>query len=485
MIRPRRRSRMLTGDWRCALAGLMLLGAQFGAASAQQPAGRGSTVHYRRDQVLPPSSPQPHPVAAKVVPISLDAVFRLARDQNGQVQIAREKLHEAFLEQQFAAKRWLPEIHMGVGGWRHNGGIQDFQGNLVRSNYTGALMGMEARGKMDMRDTIYSRLDAERKVWQQHAELSKFSSDQLLDAATTYIDLLAARSAEAIGLEAEAKLRSLLDQARNLEKVDPGVRVEVARVESELGAQQILTRRLREGASAAVAKLIYLLGLDPASELLAQEPQIVPFTLVPSQASAQALVETALQRGPGVQEMSTILGVLEDMRAKNNSPVHWLPVVEMTMGEGAFGAGQGWGTNWENRWDLGLSARWNLTELITSRERKRLADVKIQQAYLGYNDLRGKLTLGVQEACGALHSTRDQLELATRQIQHAQESYDLSDQRLRENIKGRSPSEVLLAIRALLGARLSYLHAVRDHDKAQIRLFVLTGGVDPSSLSSR
>ena len=418
---------------------------------------------------------KPAQLGPKAVPIGLDAVLCLARDQNGQVRLAREKLAEAFAEQDLAAKRWLPEISVGIGYWRHEGGIQDFDGNLLRSSYGSVFAGLEVRNRLDIRDAIFQRLDAARKVWQQQGELSKFTSEQLLDAATTYIDLLAARSAEAIALEAEAKLSRLLVQADSLEKVDPGVRVEVARVEAELGAQRMLTRRLREGASAAAAKLIYLLGLDPASELVLLERQMVAIRLVDVRQSNEALVETALRNGPGVQELQAILGLLEESRAKGDSPLHWLPTLEVRMADGGFAAGPGSRLDWESRWDVGVQARWNLTEFITGRERKRLADLKIQQAHLSYQDLRAKLTLGVYEAAEAIRSTEDQMNLAVRQIAHAEESYNLSDLRLRENIKGRSPSEVLLATRALLGARLGYLHALRDHDKAQLRLFVFTG----------
>ncbi len=411
----------------------------------------------------------------RFVPISLDAVLCLARDQNGQVRIAREKVQEAYVEQELARKRWLPELSVGADYWRHDGGIQDFYGNLIKSTYGGALAGVDVRGKFDIREVVFQRLEAERRIWQQQGELSRFTSDQLLDAASTYIDLLAARTAEAIGIEAEYKLERLLKQAKDLENVDSGVRVEVARVEAELGAQKILTRRVREGARSAVAKLIYLLGLDPVSELIVQETQMPPLRLVDTGQPSKILVETALQSGPGVQELQAILGLLEDMRAKGESPLHWLPTVQVTLGEGAFGAMPGSQTDWANRWDIGVQARWNVTELMTGRQRKRLADLKIQQAYLNYQDMRGKLTLGVQEACEAVHSATEQMDFAAVQIQHAEESYKLSDMRLRENIKGRSPSEVLLAIRALVGARVSYLHALRDLDKAQIRLFVLTG----------
>ena len=54
----------------------------------------------------------------------------------------------------------------------------------------------------------------------------------------------------------------------------------------------------------------------------------------------------------------------------------------------------------------------------------------------------------------------------------AEDAHQLSLSRLRENIKGSSPSEVLMSIRALAGARLNYLQSLRDFDKAQLRLFV-------------
>src|SRR5262249_18791283 len=68
-----------------------------------------------------------------------------------------------------------------------------------------------------------------------------------------------------------------------------------------------------------------------------------------------------------------------------------------------------------------------------------------------------------------------QVELAQKHIQFAEESHKLSDQRFKQNIKGRSPSEVLLALRSLGGARLEYIQAVRDLNRAQLRLFVLVG----------
>ena len=75
--------------------------------------------------------------------------------------------------------------------------------------------------------------------------------------------------------------------------------------------------------------------------------------------------------------------------------------------EGAFGAGPGSQSTWDNRWDMGLHVKWSLTEALTARERRRIADAQTHQARLSYQDLRAKLTLGVQEAREACLSGQD------------------------------------------------------------------------------
>src|SRR6478752_6370764 len=77
--------------------------------------------------------------AGKPIPICLDTVLRLAQDQNGQVRLARMRLDDAENDQVWANKHWLPDLSVGMGAARHEGGIQDFQGNLVKSSYGSAI----------------------------------------------------------------------------------------------------------------------------------------------------------------------------------------------------------------------------------------------------------------------------------------------------------------------------------------------------------
>jgi hypothetical protein len=61
------------------------------------------------------------------------------------------------------------------------------------------------------------------------------------------------------------------------------------------------------------------------------------------------------------------------------------------------------------------------------------------------------------------------------QIKSAKDAYDRSMYRLTNKIKGATPSEVLLAIRSQAGAYLGYLSAIREYDRAQIRLLIFLG----------
>ena len=449
-------------------------------ASNQRFQGSVDAKPVSRPILRPLGASQPpamRPVADPVpaTGLSLDLVLGLARDRNGQIRLAREKLQEAQAQHELNTSRWLPDILIGPSFYRHDGGIQDFQGNLLQSSFGSVFAGAEVRSKLDWRDGQFRRLESERQVHQRRGDLTQVASDKLLDAATTYIDLLAARTAEVASWQMEKRLEVLLDQATKLAEVDPGVRIEAIRVESELGAQRLFVRKFREGTRSAASKVLYLIGSDPTGEVAILDRQLTQIGLVDIQQPLHAMIEQSQRNGPGVQELQKLLTVIESTRAKVGGPGRFLPSLEIVAAEGGFGAGPGTNLNWANRFDLGMNFRWNLTDLCNANHHQRLAESKVEQARLGYQDLRAKLTLGVQEAYEVMHSSLEQMEIASKQIQHAEETLRLSEERLKMNIKGRSPGEVLLAHRALFGARMSYLNALRDYDKAQVRLFVLLG----------
>ena len=301
----------------------------------------------------PPTPPAAVPIPANVLTLSLDTVLRLAQDQNGQVRLARLRLEEACARQALAEKHWLPEVTVGPSYYRHEGGIQDFQGNLVKSSYGSVYGGMEVRGKLDLRDQAVKRIEAERNAVVRRGDLSKLSSEELLSAASVYVDTLAARTGEAVARDTEHRLAEILVQARKLAAVDPGVGIEAVRAETEIEAHKVLARKLSEQFESAKMKLLYSLGMPVTTEVALLD-EITLFKLVDERQSAEVLVDRALRDGPGIAELSQLLGLLDRLRSEADCAKKWIPTMEVVVGEGAFGAGPGSRLDWDNRLDAGV-----------------------------------------------------------------------------------------------------------------------------------
>src|SRR5262249_50699381 len=151
----------------------------------------------------------------------------------------------------------------------------------------------------DLRELTYQRLVAERSLWQERGELSKITYEVLVDAATTYIDMLTARSSELIALEIQNELESLLSRTEKMAVAEPGARIIAARVRSALAGLKQNTVHAREEFARAAAKLTYLLGLDPCAVLVPLDQQLIPLELVDAGLPLCDLVAQVLANGPG------------------------------------------------------------------------------------------------------------------------------------------------------------------------------------------
>lgn len=443
----------------------------------QLPAPRSSSVIAK-----PAEGPAVVAAEHKTLPISLDTVLRLAEDQNLQVGQARLRVDEAQAQYELACRSWMPNVFLGAGYFRHEGGIQLQQGQNIHSSTGSMLSGLDVQSTMDLREYAYQKVNAQRKEWQQRAEVSRLTSETLLDAANTYVDLLTAQTGRAIVLEIEKDLNSLLDRANKLAETEPGARVEVSRIRAEIEGRRQNARHLERQAAGASAKLVYLLGLEPCTELVACDQTLAPYNLVDVTPSCCELVQLAITHGPGINELARLVAIIDDAIAQSKGCGQYLPIFEMRMIEGAFGAAPGGGLSWDNRWDGYLQMRWNLTDLCNKCEKRRIADAQRQQAHLAFEDLKAKLAAGVQEARETILGGSEEIRSGIEQVRYAQDARELSRKRLDGNVPGATPSEVLLSLQSVGLAQINYVTAIRDYDKAQLRMLILTGGAHGAAL---
>jgi outer membrane protein TolC len=442
-------------------------------ASAKVPAEAASPVTRAvQHETLP--APAAVQAAPNVIPIDLDAVMRLAEGQNRQIALARERLHESQIERELSAGAWLPKVYAGIGYYRHEGGIQNEDGTLTHSSFGTLFPGVEICTEYDVKEATFRRVDACRKLWQQRGEVTKVTNETLLDAANTYIDLLAARRGETVGREIDKYADDLLKRAEKL-NTDGSLKFVVEGLKAEAAGRAQALRKLHQQGDAAAMKLAYLLGLPPDAQLVPTDRTFAPIDLVDAGPPEEVLIRQAVTTGPGVRELEGLLDTIHGGMAELEGPKKFMPTLRLSAIEGAFGAGPGSRLDWDNRFDLGIQARWNLTEFLTAREQKQLARSKLDQAHLTYDDLKAKLTLGVREARAAILTGQQQVVSGGEMVRHASETYRLSNLRLTENAPGSSTNEVLQAVRGLEQAHAIYLQSIREYNKAQIRLTLLLG----------
>src|SRR5439155_12907568 len=133
---------------------------------------------------------------------------------------------------------------------------------------------------------------------------------------------------EAVTLQSENSLADLLKQAEGLAKTLPVAEVDVVRIQGEVHGQRQLRRKFQENARAAEAKLIYLLGLDPASELAVMDRQLAAFVLANADLPVDELVALAMQNGPAVREMEGLLQLVHQANDKSQGLSQYLPVFD-------------------------------------------------------------------------------------------------------------------------------------------------------------
>jgi hypothetical protein len=270
------------------------------------------------------------------------------------------------------------------------------------------------------------------------------SADALMEAANTYVDLLTARATAAVTARMEAKLEHLLQKVTPADKPPKEPTIEVVRIQAELEGLHLQMRKSREAAVIAAARLIYLLGLDPASAVTSMEQELVPLAFIDEKAPLESLVSQAMRQGPGIREMDAEIQSVNESRSS-------------------------------------FSTGWSLVNSAARTQQFYALQGRFDQLQNAHQDLRAKLSMAVQEAREEVLSGHDRLDIALKQQQHAGEAYERIAHRFTESpfAKDRSPTEVLLALHTFHAANLAYVTAARDHARAHLRLAILTGVITP------
>jgi outer membrane protein TolC len=295
-----------------------------------------------------------------------------------------------------------------------------------------------------LRKDTFKKSVAEATVWRRRVELRKIENDNLQDAANTYFDWQTAMRGEAVARALLKYEEKLLERARKLAASEKPVQVVVEAIETAVNGRQQYILHVHQQVEALAAKLTYLMGMNGA--FLTATETLEPINRVDTSVSVEVLVRQAQDNGPGVRELQGLIASISQSIAEADR------AQRCCCRTGA--------------------------PLICGR--LQMAQSQLQQAQLSLVNLQLKLRAGVEDAFTAILSGHAEIDLASKAIDHAKETYRIMDLRVTEEspdtaVRNKTYDGVLNSIRQLSQADSNYLTAVNDYNKAQVRLLLMLG----------
>jgi outer membrane protein TolC len=413
-----------------------------------------------------------------VLTIDLPSALRLAGARNLDVQLAREKVAEAYAAEESAIERFFPWLAPGVAYRRHDNLIQNTEGLIEEVHKQSYAPGGTVAAQTDIGDAIFKSLEAHQLTKAARHGLDAQQQDTTLAAARGYFDLVAAH--EAVGVAREA-LRVSTDYAGQIDRaVDAGIAFEgdALRVKVQQQRDEIALRRAEENVRLASAKLVQILHLDPVVELIPRNASIVPLSIFSAKESLGDLVSQALATRPETQQSAALLSAAQ--HAKNGAV--YGPLIPTVGGEAFFG-GLGGGMNSETghfgesedyaallTWRIGPGGLFDLGNIHARQARLR-------GAALAADKVTDQVANEVVTSRARAQSLADQIATAKQSLSDAVEALRLGQERKEFGVG--VVLETIQAEQDLSRVRNDYLTIVTDYNKAQYELLKALGRLSP------
>ena len=413
-------------------------------------------------------------VTTNVCLIDLPTALRLANAQNLDIQIARARLKEARANHESAGELFFPWISPGAVYRRHENRIQDVVGNIIDADKHSYTVGGGLTGQMDLGDAIYKSLTARQLVNAADHGLESQRQDSTLAAAQGYYDLAKAQAMVNVVKEALGISQEYQKQLHDAVAAGLAFKGDELRVQTQTERYQITLRRALEQQRVAAARLAQVLHLDSSLELVSQESDLLPLTLVETNAPLHSLVQQALRARPELKQSQAFVTAAHDSK---NGAVYG-PLIP-SLGAQAFVGGLGGGKNdspgnfgESEDYFVGLGWRIGPGGLFDSG-RIHASKARLEAARLGGEKLRDEIIRQVVESHARAQSLFDQLATTKQNLATASETLRLTRERKQFGVG--AVLEDIQAEQELTRARSDYLDAVAEYNKSQYGLSKATG----------
>ncbi|HWL08823.1 MAG TPA: TolC family protein [Planctomicrobium sp.] len=419
--------------------------------------------------------------------LNLGDVLSLANQQNPNVNLARERINEAYAFVERADVLWVPSLRSGFNINHHEGNVQAVDGSVMEVSKGAWYGGLGAFGvgsnspvipgviaQFQMTDAIFQPRITRHQAASREFGATAVRNDTLRSTSVTYLELVRAEHALAISLEAFHNTKKLVEVTEQFAKTGQGLTSDYERMLAELAIRRAEVISREEAVRVASARLAQFLHADPTVPIVSGEPAIIPYQLMDHDLPARAYVSTGLSRRPELAEQQHLVcEAVERLNREKYAPL--IPSVILGMSYGGMGGGTGGNLgNADGRLDMDAVAYWEIRNLGFGEQAARNAGSSgVRQAQHRQVVMLDLVAREVVEAHTQVNERQRRIDVAKAGVKAAETSYTLNLQRI-ENIQGL-PIESLQAVQALANARQTYLNAVVDYNIAQVEFVRATG----------
>ena len=425
-------------------------------------------------------------------PIDLPSALRLARAQNYQIAMARERITEALARLEQTQILLLPSLTIGASYHQHEGRIQETNGNILEvsrnSGYAGLGAGAVGAGGVqapglsltaDLADAIFEPLIARQNTLAEKARSSAVTNDVLLDISVAYEEVVRAKAGIVIAEEAHRNASDLARLTEAFATTGEGLESDAERAMVEQLMRENDLESAREAFRIRSARLVELLHLDSQVLLDPVDSAVVPLQIVPGDRTLGDLLDVAVSNRPEVEQNQALVE-LTSARLRKATYGPLIPNIELGFSAGGFGGGEGSSMgSFNDRSDFGAMIYWRIDHLGFGYDaRTREERSRREQARIARKGALDRIASQVVQAHAQVDSRRRQISLAATAVEHALRSFTLNQTRIHE--RQGLPIEALQALQSLATTRRLYLDVVVDYNEAQFRLYAALG--EPTTL---
>jgi outer membrane protein TolC len=420
--------------------------------------------------------------------IDLPTALRLANAQNYKIAVATERITEASAQLDQSKALLLPALTVGASYNRHEGQLQETNGNVVDVNrsarYAGLGAGAVGAGTVqfpgvsltiDLADAYFEPLAARQNSLAAKAGAAAVTNQVLLDVCISYYELVHAKAALAIAEEAYQNASYLAELTGTFAKTGEGLESDAERAAVEQLLRERNSQKARETFQVQSARLAEMLHLDSTIQLDPVDTKVMPIHIVPADQPLNELIDTALLNHPEVKQQQALVDrAFERFRQTKHGPL--IPKIGVNFSAGNFG-GESNDSGDRSDFDALIYWRLNFGDEAHTREQRSI----YRQARLERLGAADRITSEVAQSYARIEALEKQLSPTASAVERASRSLQLNRMRIYE--KQGLPIEVLQAIQSQETTRRLYLDTVIDYNQTQFRLYTALGQPPSEAIS--